>query len=176
MLEEYDVQQRLNQQAPKVDDVLQQRLNNLKGISDPISKTNFTSDFHIPAQTSSFNPFRQAKPTGWIGNDLFGSQAATAIRSERVKTDTQAATEDALYELPDNSPDLELGDVLIKTLGANAEDLFNTDNLTKKEEEDEILKKKKMNMSLRALKILWMKREIFLRVFIFLWWRKGKLL
>ena len=55
--EEYDVQQRLNQQAPEVGDLLQQRLNNLKGISDPIPMTNFTSDFHIPAQTSSFNPF-----------------------------------------------------------------------------------------------------------------------
>ena len=63
---------------------------------------------------------------------MFGSQAATAIRSEIVKTDTQAATDDTLYELPDNLPDLELGDGLIKTLETNAEYLFNTDNLTKK--------------------------------------------
>ena len=63
---------------------------------------------------------------------MFGPQAATAIRSERVKTDTQVATDDTLYELPDNLPDLELGDGLIKTLETNAEYLFNTDNLTKK--------------------------------------------
>ena len=37
--------------------------------------------------------------------------------------------------------DLELGDGLIETLGTSAEDLFNTDNLTKQEEEDKILKK-----------------------------------
>ena len=35
LLEEYDVQQRLNQQVPEVDDLLQQRLNSLRGISDP---------------------------------------------------------------------------------------------------------------------------------------------
>ena len=33
--EEYDVQQRLNLQVPEVDDLLQQRLNNLMGIPDP---------------------------------------------------------------------------------------------------------------------------------------------
>ena len=33
--EEYDLQQRLNLQVPEVDDLLQQRLNNLMGIPDP---------------------------------------------------------------------------------------------------------------------------------------------
>ena len=33
--EEYDVQQRLNLQVPEVDDLLQQRLNNLMGIANP---------------------------------------------------------------------------------------------------------------------------------------------
>ena len=108
---------------------------------------------------------------------MFGSQAATAIRSERVKTDTQAATEDALYELPDNSPDLELGDVLIKTLGANAEDLFNTDNLTKKEEEDEILKKKKDEYEFEGIKDTMDKEgDIPESIYFLLWWRKRKLL
>ena len=70
---------------------------------------------------------------------MFGSQAATAIRGEKVKTDTQAAIDDALYELPDNHPDLELGDGLLQTLGTNAEDLFQAENITKKEKEDVIL-------------------------------------
>ena len=47
---------------------------------------------------------------------------------------------DTLYELPDN-PDLELGDALLETLGTNAEDLFQEENITKKEEEDLILEK-----------------------------------
>ena len=35
LTEEYDVRQRLNQQVPEVDDLLQQRLNNLRGIPNP---------------------------------------------------------------------------------------------------------------------------------------------
>ena len=70
------------------------------------------------------------------------SQAATSIRGKKVKekTDSQVAIGDALYELPDN-PDLELGDALLETLGTNAEDLFQAENITKKEEEDLILEK-----------------------------------
>ena len=80
------------------------------------------------------------KPDRRVGNNLFGSQAATKIRGERVKkkTDTQVIIDDALYELPDY-PDLELGDGLLETLRTNAKDLFQTDNITKKEEEDVIL-------------------------------------
>ena len=73
--EEYDVQQRLNRQVPEVGDLLQQRLNSLRGTSDPISQAwpdeasffaNNASDFHIPAQTSSFNPFWRINPTGGL--------------------------------------------------------------------------------------------------------------
>ena len=79
---------------------------------------------------------------GVVGNNLFGSQAATLITGEKVKEKTysQVAIDDALYELPDN-PDLELGDGLLEILGINAEDLFQADNITKKEEEDLILEK-----------------------------------
>ena len=42
--------------------------------------------------------------------------------------------------MPDN-PDLELGDSLLETLGTNVENLFQADNITKKEEEDLILEK-----------------------------------
>ena len=44
--------------------------------------------------------------------------------------------------MPEN-PELELGDGLIKNLGTTAEDLFQVDNITKKEEEDEIFTKNK---------------------------------
>ena len=74
-----------------------------------------------------------------IGNTLFGSQAATAIRENRTKT--QQEVDDFLYELPDNMPKLVLGDGLLNTLGIEAEDLFDPRaHPTKKEEEDEILK------------------------------------
>ena len=65
--------------------------------------------------------------------------------------DTQVAIDDALYELPDN-PDLELGDSLLKTLGTNAEDLFQTDNITKKEEEDVILEQIKEKYGFKDIK------------------------
>ena len=113
--EEYDLQQRLNLRQPEVDDLLQQRLNNLRGIPNPNPPTppeevlffaNNAPNFHIPAQTSNFNPHRKTNPgsSGEVGNDLSGSQTATLTRGEKVKEkiDTQLAIDDALYELPDN--------------------------------------------------------------------------
>ena len=73
-----------------------------------------------------------------IGNDLFGSQAASAIRENKTKTHKEV--DDFLYELPEKMPDLELGDELVNTLGTEAQSLFDKDSLTKKEEEDEVLK------------------------------------
>ena len=58
----------------------------------------------------------------------------------KEKTDAQIAVDDALYELPDN-PGFEFADGLIEILGNEAEDLFQVDNITKKEEEDLILEK-----------------------------------
>ena len=45
-----------------------------------------------------------------------------------------------MYELPEDMLDLELGDELVNTLGKEAEDLFDPQNITKKGEEDEVLK------------------------------------
>ena len=144
-------------QNPNVDSLLQQRLNNLRG-PDLISGSNLpspppppppffannTSNFHIPAQLSSFN--RRAGSSQGPGNNLFGSEAATLTR-ERVKekTDTQLAIVDIFYELPDNS-ELELGDAfeyleMLENLGTTAEDVFQVDKITKEEEEDVILEK-----------------------------------
>ena len=61
---------------------------------------------------------------------------------DKTATTTKQEIDDFLYELPDNGPPtLELGDKLIRTLGTEAEDLFDPHAPpTKKEEEDEILK------------------------------------
>ena len=74
-------------------------------------------------------------------------------RGEKVKekADAQIAIDDVLYELPDNS-ELELGDGLLETLGDNAEDLFQADNITNKEEEDLILEKIKDEYSFEDIK------------------------
>ena len=45
-----------------------------------------------------------------------------------------------MYELPDLMAELVLGDGLLNRLGTAAEDLFNSDALLSKKEEDEILK------------------------------------
>ena len=73
-----------------------------------------------------------------IGSDLLSSQAASAIRENKTKT--QEEVDDYLYELPETMPDLELGDELVNTLGTEAQSLFDKDCLTKKKEEDEVLK------------------------------------
>ena len=74
-------------------------------------------------------------------------------REEKVKekADAQIAIDDVLYELPDNS-ELELGDGLLETLGDNAKDLFQADNITNKEEEDLILEKIKDEYSFEDIK------------------------
>ena len=83
---------------------------------------------------------------------MFGLQIVTAVRSEKVKQkkDTQVAIDDALYEMSDN-PDLELGDGLLETLGTDAEDLFQANNLTKKEE-DVVLEKIKEEYEFEDIK------------------------
>ena len=98
LLEEYDVQQRLNQQVPEVDDLLQQRLNSLRGISDPIPQVrqeeipffaNNASDFHIPAQISSFNPFRRTNPTGGRGGGWWELETACLVLKVRLQSEAK---------------------------------------------------------------------------------------
>ena len=101
----------------------------------------------FPSLTNEFDvnaPFRIRAPppnisSRGIGNDLFGSLAASAIRENKTKT--QQEVDDFLYELPETMPDLELGDELANALGTEAQNLFDQNAPpTKKEEEDEILK------------------------------------
>ena len=76
--------------------------------------------------------------TRGIGNDLFGSQAVSAVRENKTKS--QQEIDYFLYELPETMPDLKLGDRLVNSLGTDVQSLFDKDSLTKKEEEDEVLK------------------------------------
>ena len=69
---------------------------------------------------------------------MFGSQTATTVRENKTKT--QQEVDDFLYELPDSMPKLILGNRLLNRLGTETEDLFNSDALPSKKEEDEILK------------------------------------
>ena len=98
--------------------------------------------FPSPANEFDVNAkIRTARPnfsTYGIRNDLFGSQVASAIRENKTKT--QEEVDDFLYELPETMPDLELGDKLVNALGTEAQSLFDKVSLTKKEEENEVLK------------------------------------
>ena len=103
-----------------------------------------------------------------IGNDLFGSQAATAVRENKTKT--QQKVDVFLYKLPDSMPELVLGDGLLNRLGTEAEDLFNSDVLPfKKEEENEILKDIMSEYETDKLETQWTRKEKFLKVFISLY-------
>ena len=88
--------------------------------------------FPSPANEFDVNvKIRTAPPnfsTHGIGNDLFSSQAASAIRQSKTKS--QEEVNDFLYELPETMPDLELGDELVNTLGTEAQSLFDKDSLT----------------------------------------------
>ena len=76
--------------------------------------------------------------TRGIANDLFGSQAVSAVRENKTKS--QQEIDYFLYELPETMSDLKLGDRLVNSLGTDVQSLFDKDSLTKKEEEDEVLK------------------------------------
>ena len=96
-----------------------------------------TNDFNVNASVRAPPPNIS---TRGIGNYLFGSQAASAIREKKTKT--QQEVDDFLYELPETMPDLVLGDELTSALGT-AQNIFDQNaSPTKKEEEDEILKLK----------------------------------
>ena len=100
------------------------------GVDQPLTSNFDVENFTVPSIE-----------TRGIGNDIFGSQAASTIRENKTKT--QAEIDDFLYELPENEmPELALGDGLIRSLGVETEDLLdeNTPSTKKEEEEDEVLK------------------------------------
>ena len=138
-----------NQTNSAPDLSLQQRFNNLRGTSNPSPPPFFANNspnFHVPAQTSSFNRnFSSSNNNSQPPvNNLFGSQTATLTREieneKKRKKWYPSYFDDALYKLLEN-PNLELGDGLVENLGTTAEDIFQVDNITKEEEEDVVLEK-----------------------------------
>ena len=106
------------------------------GSNEPVFPPPPTNDFNVKASARAPPP---KISTRGIGNDLFVSQVASAVRENKTKT--QEEVDDFLYELPETMPDLELGHELANALGTEAQNLFDQNAPpTKKEEEDEILK------------------------------------
>ena len=104
-----------------------------------------------------------------IGSDLLSSQAASAIRENKTKT--QEEVDDYLYELPETMPDLELGDELVNTLGTEAQSLFDKDCLTKKKEEDEVLKNLMEEYDIENIRdTMDETAQVPESIFFFLWW------
>ena len=100
------------------------------GVDQPLTSNFDVENFTVPSIE-----------TRGIGNDIFGSQAASAIRENKTKT--QAEIDDFLYELPENEmPELALGDSLIQSLGVETEDLLdkNTPSTKKKRKKMKFLK------------------------------------
>ena len=141
-------------------------MNNLRGISNsspPPFFANNAPNFHILAQTLSFNKSSSNQPPG---NNLFGSQTATFTREKvNEKNYTQITINDTLYELPEHTA-LELGDGLIENLGVAAEDLVQIDNVTK-EEEALILEKVKEEYGFDDIKESFNKRKVPENIYFF---------
>ena len=89
---------------------------NLFGSNEPVFPPPPTNDFNVNASVRAPPPNIS---TRGIGNDSFGSQAASAVRENKTKT--QQEVDDFLYELPEAMPDLVLVDELTNALGTDAQ-------------------------------------------------------
>ena len=67
-------------------------------------------------------------------------------------------------------PELEISDGLLNSLGTSAETIFDDSIQLKKKKKKKFLKIFLINITLKVLKILWMKKVKFQKAFIFLWW------
>ena len=154
-------------QAPRTDNNYQSPPSIFNSFQPPTPRTDKNlGNFYVPAQLSSFNKPSAKRPS----NNLFGSQAATLTREneqEKVVQDSvQKELDDTIYELPD-MPTLELGDGLLDALGVEANDVLNSQFVTKKEEEDVALEEIKEEYNFDAINDVFDERDVALQVEFF---------
>ena len=86
-------------------------------------------------------------------NNLYGSQTQTLTREkEEIKNVVQKDLDDKIYELPNDPPNLELGDGLANILGPEAEDILDEGFINKKELENEVLENIKEEYDFEEIK------------------------
>ena len=135
--------------------------------SEPPVFSSLTSEFDVSAKIRAPPPNIS---TRGLRNDLFGSQAASAIRESKTKT--QQEVDEFLYEMPEMMPDLVPGDELANALGTDAQSLFDQNaSSNKKEEEDEFLKDLMEENDIENIRNT-MDETAQVPESIFLWWRK----
>ena len=95
----------------------------------------------LPPPPSYQTPFFQQQPLfnfsqpSGPGNNIFGSQVQELVREEKPKSRLLKEIDEKILELPD-PPKIELGDVLARMLGTEAENILEDKYLNSKELED----------------------------------------
>ena len=118
----------------------------------PLRPYSSLGNFHIPAQLSSGNFGNRDQ--GLFGN-LFGLPTKTLTRDKQkekvVQDSAQKELDDTIYELPD-PPKLELGDGLLNSLGAEADDISEQKFVNIKQQEDAVLEQIKEDYNFVEIK------------------------
>ena len=89
---------------------------NLFSSNEPVFPPPPTNDFNVNASVKAPPPNISTRGKG---NDLFGSQAASAVRENKTKT--QKEVDEFLYKRPEAMLDLVLGDELTNALGTDGQ-------------------------------------------------------
>ena len=103
---------------------------------------------------------------------LFGSQTVIITRQKEdvgPKNDISIQIDDSICELPDQ-PNLELGDGSINTLGVEANDLLDSNFITKQEKNDVILEQIKQDFNFDEIKDTLDQGTLYESIKIFLRW------
>ena len=85
-------------------------------------------------------------------NNLHSPQAQALSKKQEKKKNIQKELDDKIYELPVDPPKLELGDGLVKALGAEADDVLDEKFVNKKKQEDEALENFKEEYGFEEIK------------------------
>ena len=113
----------------------------------PLRHDSSLVNFHIPAQLSSGN-------FGNRDQGLFGNLNTLTREKEKekvVQDSVQKELGDTIYELPD-PPKLELGDGLLNSLGAEADDILDQQFVNIKQQEDAVLEQIKEDYNFVEIK------------------------